>query len=219
MSAAPPKPPPELEALDYFVGIWSCTGRLEATADAPARKTQGIHDLPLELGKHFLGVAEDDDLSLEQPRRRQLRAYWGYDAGREALHVRVVLLRGRPLHRNVAGMARRRPDVLGRDVRGRRAFRDAEGLPTTRATQTSPSASTSSGPTAIARDALEETCTRQGDDEASVSRSLGDGRFPRSARRSCHAAAAPARAPCRSDRWRRIPPPRRPGESRPPRRP
>ena len=25
-----PKPPPELEALDYFVGIWSCVGRLEA---------------------------------------------------------------------------------------------------------------------------------------------------------------------------------------------
>jgi hypothetical protein len=81
MSAAPTKPPPELEALDYFVGIWACEGRLEATADAPARKTRGSMIFRWELGKHFLGVAEDDELSLEQPRRRQLRAYWGYDAG------------------------------------------------------------------------------------------------------------------------------------------
>ena len=41
MSAAPTKPPPELEALDYFVGIWSCTGRLEATADAPGAQDAG----------------------------------------------------------------------------------------------------------------------------------------------------------------------------------
>ena len=201
MSAAPPKPPHELEALDYFVGIWSCTGRLEATADAPARKTQGSMIFRWELGKHFLGVAEDDDLSLEQPRRRQLRAYWGYDAGAKLYTCAVVLLRGRPLHRNVAGMARRRPDVLGRDVRGRRAARDAEGRSTRRATQTSPSASTSSGPTAIARAAWKKPAPARATTETSVSRWLGDGRF-RSARRSCRAAAAPARAPCRSDRWR-----------------
>lgn len=81
MSAAATKPPAQLEALDYFVGIWACTGKLEATADAPARSTSGSMIFRWELGKHFLGVAEDDDLSKEQPRRRQLRAYWGYDAG------------------------------------------------------------------------------------------------------------------------------------------
>ena len=81
MSGAPPKPPPELEALDYFVGIWSCEGRLEATADAPARKTRGTMICRWELGKHYMGVAEDDELSLQLPRRRQSRAYWGYDSG------------------------------------------------------------------------------------------------------------------------------------------
>ena len=61
MSAASTKPPPELEALDYFVGIWACTGRLEATATTPARKTHGRLICRWELGKYFLGVAEDDE--------------------------------------------------------------------------------------------------------------------------------------------------------------
>src|SRR5204863_4723106 len=29
------KPPPELEALDYFVGSWSCANHLEAGPDGP----------------------------------------------------------------------------------------------------------------------------------------------------------------------------------------
>ena len=77
----PMKPPAELEALDYFVGIWSCEGKLEATADAPARKTRGTMICRWELGKYYLGVAEDDELSLQLPKRRQSRAYWGYDPG------------------------------------------------------------------------------------------------------------------------------------------
>jgi hypothetical protein len=81
LSVAPMKPPAELEALDYFVGIWTCNGKLEATADGPARITRGTMICRWELGKHYLGVAEDDELSLEQPKRRQIRAYWGYDAG------------------------------------------------------------------------------------------------------------------------------------------
>ncbi len=31
------KPPPQLEALDYFVGIWSFKGRMEGVGDAPPR--------------------------------------------------------------------------------------------------------------------------------------------------------------------------------------
>jgi len=76
-----PKPPPQLEALDYFVGIWSCTGKMEATQEGPARQTKGTMICRWELGKYYLGVAEDDDLSRELPKRRQSRAYWGYDAG------------------------------------------------------------------------------------------------------------------------------------------
>jgi hypothetical protein len=81
MSGPPTKPPAELEALDYFVGIWACNGQLEATADGPARKTRGTMICRWELGKYYLGVAEDDELSLQLPKRRQSRAYWGYDPG------------------------------------------------------------------------------------------------------------------------------------------
>jgi hypothetical protein len=75
------KPPPQLEALDYFVGIWSFKGRMEASADSPARDLKGTMICRWELGKFFLGVAKDDELSLQFPRRRQSRAYWGYDTG------------------------------------------------------------------------------------------------------------------------------------------
>ena len=34
-----------------------------------------------ELGKFYLGLAEDDEQSLKFPRRRQMRGYWGYDPG------------------------------------------------------------------------------------------------------------------------------------------
>jgi len=74
------KPPPELEALDYFVGSWSYTGHLEAGPDGPARDTKGMMICRWELGKFHLGVAEDDELTLAQPRRRQSRAFWSYDA-------------------------------------------------------------------------------------------------------------------------------------------
>ena len=74
------KPPAELEALDYFVGSWSYTAQLEAGADGPARDTKGTLICRWELGKFHLGVAEDDELTLAQPRRRQLRAFWSYDA-------------------------------------------------------------------------------------------------------------------------------------------
>jgi hypothetical protein len=73
------KPPAELEALDYFVGSWSYTAQLEAGADGPARDTKGTLICRWELGKFHLGVAEDDELTLAQPRRRQSRAYWSYD--------------------------------------------------------------------------------------------------------------------------------------------
>ena len=75
------KPPPELEALDYFVGIWGYKGRVEAHRDESARDVKGSLICRWELGKHFLGVAEDDEQTLAHPRRRQARAYWGYDAG------------------------------------------------------------------------------------------------------------------------------------------
>src|ERR1044072_9211573 len=75
------KPPPELEALDYFVGIWSCEGRLEAHGDEPPRDVRGSMICRWELGKYYLGVAEDDELTLAHPRRRQARGYWGYDPG------------------------------------------------------------------------------------------------------------------------------------------
>jgi hypothetical protein len=75
------KPPPQLEALDYFVGIWSFRGRVEAAGDAPARDVKGSMICRWELGKYFLGVAKDDELSLQFPVRRQSRAYWGYDTG------------------------------------------------------------------------------------------------------------------------------------------
>ena len=74
------KPPPELEALDYFVGSWSCTGHIEAGPDGPERDTKGAMICRWELGKFHLGVAEDDELTLAQPRRRQSRAFWSYDA-------------------------------------------------------------------------------------------------------------------------------------------
>lgn len=74
------KPPPELEALDYFVGSWSCASHLEAGPDGPERDTKGTMICRWELGKFHLGVAEDDELTLAQPRRRQLRAFWSYDA-------------------------------------------------------------------------------------------------------------------------------------------
>jgi hypothetical protein len=73
------KPPAELEALDYFVGAWSYAAQLEAGADGPARETKGTMICRWELGKFHLGVAEDDELTLAQPRRRQARAYWSYD--------------------------------------------------------------------------------------------------------------------------------------------
>ena len=74
------KPPAELEALDYFVGSWSCTGHVEAGPDGPARDTRGTMICRWELGKFHLGVADDDELTLAQPRRRQARAFWSYDA-------------------------------------------------------------------------------------------------------------------------------------------
>jgi hypothetical protein len=75
------KPPAELEALDYFVGSWTYASHLEAGADGPARDTKGTMICRWELGKFHLGVAEDDELTLAQPRRRQSRAYWSYDTG------------------------------------------------------------------------------------------------------------------------------------------
>jgi len=75
-----PKPPAELEALDYFVGSWNCSGHLETGPDGPARDTRGAMICRWELGKFHLGVAEDDELTLAQPRRRQSRAFWSYDA-------------------------------------------------------------------------------------------------------------------------------------------
>ena len=74
------KPAPELQALDYFVGSWSCKGRIEPSADAPGRVIKGTLFCRWELGKFFLGVTEDDEQSLEHPQRRQARAFWGYDA-------------------------------------------------------------------------------------------------------------------------------------------
>jgi len=74
------KPPVELEALDYFVGSWSCATRVEAGPDGPARDTKGAMACRWELGKFHLGVAEDDELTKAQPRRRQARAFWSYDA-------------------------------------------------------------------------------------------------------------------------------------------
>jgi uncharacterized protein DUF1579 len=74
------KPPPELAALDYFVGTWSCDGLLEATADGPARKIKGSMICRWELGKFYLSIAEDGEQTLAFPRRRQSRAYWGYDS-------------------------------------------------------------------------------------------------------------------------------------------
>ncbi len=75
------KPPHEIEALDYFVGIWTCKGRIDATPDTPAHDTKGTMICRWELGKYFLGLAEDDEQSLKFPRRRQMRGYWGYDPG------------------------------------------------------------------------------------------------------------------------------------------
>jgi hypothetical protein len=75
------KPPAELEALDYFVGSWSYTGHLEAGPDGPARDMKGALICRWELGKFHLGLAEDDELTRTQPRRRQCRAYWSYDVG------------------------------------------------------------------------------------------------------------------------------------------
>jgi hypothetical protein len=69
-----------LEALDYFIGSWSYTGHLEAGLDGPARDTTGTMICRWELGKFHLGVAEDDELTLAQPRRRQSRGFWSYDA-------------------------------------------------------------------------------------------------------------------------------------------
>jgi len=74
------KPAPELQALDYFVGLWSCKGRLEANTEGAGRPIKGTLLCRWELGKFFLGVAEDDEQSLEHPQRRQARAFWGYDA-------------------------------------------------------------------------------------------------------------------------------------------
>jgi len=74
------KPPPELEALDYFVGSWSYTGHIEAGPDGPERDTTGTMICRWELGKFHLGVAEDDELTRAQPRRRQSRSFWSYDA-------------------------------------------------------------------------------------------------------------------------------------------
>jgi len=75
------KPAPELEALDYFVGLWGYQGRLEARGDEAARDVKGSMICRWELGKHFLGVGEDDELTLAHPRRRQGRAFWGFDVG------------------------------------------------------------------------------------------------------------------------------------------
>ena len=75
------KPPHEIEALDYFVGIWTCKGRVEATPTTPAHDTKGTMICRWELGKFYLGLAEDDEQSLKFPRRRQMRGYWGYDPG------------------------------------------------------------------------------------------------------------------------------------------
>jgi hypothetical protein len=73
------KPAPELQALDYFVGSWSCKGRLEPSAQGPGRVIRGALFCRWELGRFFLGVAEDDEQSLAHPQRRQARAFWGYD--------------------------------------------------------------------------------------------------------------------------------------------
>jgi hypothetical protein len=103
------KPPPELEALDYFVGIWSCAGRLEAHGDEPAREVKGSMICRWELGKYYLGVAEDDEQSLTHPRRRQGRAYWGYDPGTKQYTSAVFFFGGA---RYIATSPGWRSDVL-----------------------------------------------------------------------------------------------------------
>src|SRR5262245_61174529 len=88
------KPPPQLEALDYFVGVWVCNGQLEASPEGPARKIKGTMICRWELGKFYLGVAEDDEQLLEHPRRRQSRAYWGYDTGAKQFTCAVFFFGG-----------------------------------------------------------------------------------------------------------------------------
>jgi hypothetical protein len=163
MSAAPTKPPPELEALDYFVGIWSCEGNLEATADAPARKTHGSMIFRWELGKHFLGVAEDDDLSLEQPHRRQLRAYWGYDAGAKLYTCAAFFFGG---GRYIGTSPGWRGDVL---TFSGEMFAGVERLEMRKSFHHKSDSDLTIRVDVIGADGdrsrrLEETCTRQGDD-------------------------------------------------------
>jgi len=156
------KPPPQLEALDYFVGIWACDGKVAATADDPARKTRGSMIFRWELGKHFLGVAEDDELSLEQPRRRQLRAYWGYDAAAKLYTCAAFFFGG---GRYVGTSPGWRSDVLtftgemstGGETHGmRKAFHHKSDTDLIIRVDVV-------GPDGDRTHRLEETCTRQGE--------------------------------------------------------
>ena len=127
-----------------------------------------------ELGKHFLGVAEDDELSLEQPRRRQLRAYWGYDAGAKLYTCAAFFFGG---GRYIGTSPGWRGDVLtfaGEMFAGGERHRDAEGLPPQERHRPRPSASTSSGPTAIARAASKKPAPARATTEASASATGGE---------------------------------------------
>jgi hypothetical protein len=76
------------------VGVWICNGQLEATADAPARPIRGTMICRWELGKFYLSVAEDDEQLMAHPRRRQSRAYWGYDTGTKLYTCAVFFFGG-----------------------------------------------------------------------------------------------------------------------------
>ena len=157
------KPPPELEALDYFVGIWSCEGRLEAHGDEPARDVRGSMICRWELGKYYLGIAEDDEQTLAHPRRRQGRAYWGYDAGAKLYTCAAFFFGG---GRYIGTSPGWRGDVLtfagemfvgGERVEMRKAFHHKSDTDLTIRIDVV-------GPDGDRSRRAEETCTRQGDD-------------------------------------------------------
>jgi len=87
------KPPTELAALDYFVGAWSWKGQVFSGPEGPGRDIRGTTIYRWELGKFYLGVAEDDEQILRLPRRRQHRSYWGYDPGAK-LYTRAMFFFG-----------------------------------------------------------------------------------------------------------------------------
>lgn len=80
-----PAPSPEMGQVAYFVGTWSCTGKVEATPMGPAHATQATVHIGKELSGFWNVGHYGEKTTKENPSPMSFEFIMGYDAAAKAL--------------------------------------------------------------------------------------------------------------------------------------